>query len=95
MDDESCHEREIFVLELEKENALWTAAGRQAKAHGDFLPHQARPAGLCEAGEKGPVGGRVAQAEAATSGAKGLGGFQGSLLGSNGIWLLLSYLLDP
>lgn len=24
----------------------------------DFLPHQAGPAGLCEAGEKGPVGGK-------------------------------------
>lgn len=58
----------------------------------DFLPHQA--VGLCEAGEKGPVGGTGAQAEAATTGAKGLGGFQGSLLGFSGTWLLL-YLLDP
>lgn len=58
MDDESCHEREIFVLELDKENVPWKAAGRQARAHGTSCPIRLGLQAFVEQGRKTPrVGG--------------------------------------
>lgn len=67
MDDESCHEREIFVLKLGKENALWKAAGRQARADATCCPirlgllafaEQGRMASQPPPEQKGLVGSR-------------------------------------